>query len=191
MDLVDLEPGRAVGLEVARTWWFTGLPAAGKSTLAQALEQALRGRGEPVCVIDGDVLRQGLCRDLGFSTADRAENVRRAAELAALVNASGIHALVALISPFAAGRALARQCVGTDRFLEVHVSTPLEVCRSRDPKGLYARALTEPSLGLTGLQAPYEAPESPDLVLNAAEVAVEEAVCRLMALKTIMKGKDV
>jgi len=162
------------------TWWLTGLPAAGKTTLARALATRLRADGKAVCVIDGDELRHGLSRDLGFSVQDREENMRRAAELAALLNAQGLHAVVALVSPTRSGRTQAAAIVGLGRFLEVHVSTSLEVCRARDPKGLYARASKDPAVGLTGLQAPYEAPQAPYLSLDTASLSVDAAVRQLL-----------
>lgn len=163
------------------TWWLTGLPAAGKTTLAEALASALQADGRPACVLDGDELRHGLCRDLGFSDVDRAENMRRVAEVAALLNRVGMHAIVALVSPTRDGRDTARGIVGAQRFIEVHVATPLAVCRQRDPKGLYARAAHDQTLGLTGVQAPYEPPLSPELVIDTSRQPVGEAVALLIA----------
>ena len=130
--------------ETATTWWLTGLPGAGKTTLAQALARALRQRGKPVCVIDGDELRAGLCQDLGFDDASRAENVRRAAHMARLLNDNAIHGVVAMVSPAVDARAAAYATVGLQRCKEIFVSTPLQVCEQRDPKGLYARARVNP-----------------------------------------------
>lgn len=152
----------------AATVWFTGLPGAGKTTLARALEQALVARGQPCCVLDGDELRRGLCGDLGYSAADRGENIRRAAEVARLLNRAGAVAIVALISPLAADRARAREIIGADAMIEVHVSTSLAICESRDPKGLYKRARLGEIAEFTGVSAPYEAPQSPDLSLDTA-----------------------
>lgn len=166
----------------AKTWWLTGLPAAGKSTLAAGLVALLKDEMQASCLLDGDLLRRGLCRDLGFSDADRAENVRRTAEVTAMLNSNGIHAVVALISPFSVGRKLARGLVGAERFFEIHVSTPLDVCRTRDPKGLYARAEHDASQCLTGMQAPYENPENPSLVIDTSCLDVTNAVQRLRAL---------
>lgn len=170
------------------TWWLTGLPAAGKSTLAQTLARTLQTMGESAGVLDGDVLRTGLCRDLGFSAADRMENMRRVAEVAAILNRCGTHAIVALVSPTRAGRDRARQIVGTQGFIEVHVSTALEVCRQRDPKGLYARATTDPSIGLTGVQAPYEVPLAPDLSIDTALLSIEEATRLLVGAREFKKA---
>lgn len=166
----------------AKTWWLTGLPAAGKSTLAQALFALLEAEGRACCLLDGDLLRQGLCRDLGFSDADRAENVRRTAEVAAMLNRNGIHAIAALISPFAAGREMARTLIGPAHFFEIHVSTALDVCRERDPKGLYRRAEHDASLCLTGVQAPYEIPGTPALVIDTARIDTATAAQHLRAL---------
>lgn len=162
--------------------WLTGLPGAGKTTLADALAADLAARGAWPCVLDGDRLRQGLCRDLGFSPADRAENVRRAAEVARLVAGAGGMAIVALISPYAADRAAARRCAGDLPFHEVHVHADLAVCEARDPKGLYARARAGTLRGLTGIDAPYEAPEHPALRLDTGTCTVAAAVARLAAL---------
>lgn len=175
------------------TWWLTGLPAAGKTTLAEALAAALRAAGEPACVLDGDRVRQGLSRDLGFAEADRLEQQRRVAEMAALLNAQGIHAIAALVSPQRAGRAQARAIVGEAAFVEVHVSTPLAVCQRRDPKGLYAEAARRHRLppptaaepapagqGLTGVDAGYEPPESPALRIDTAQLPLPQAVAALL-----------
>src|SRR3954466_756077 len=159
------------------TFWLTGLPASGKSTLAAALEAQLLRRGRAAYVLDGDNLRHGLNGDLGFSADDRAENVRRTGEVAALLADAGVVVLVALVSPYRADRAAARE-IHAQRglpFLEVHVATSLEECERRDPKGLYARARAGEITGLTGVDDPYEPPEAPELVVGAGETA-EEAV---------------
>jgi adenylylsulfate kinase len=172
------------------TWWLTGLPAAGKTTLAHALVTELRRQGRAACVLDGDELRRGLCSDLGFSEVDREENMRRAAHMAALLNQQGIDVVAALISPTARGRAAARQTLGEGRFFEVHVSTPLAVCMARDPKGLYARAraTTGQGLGLTGLDAAYEVPAAPDARIDTREGTTPVAVQRLLALRRAPVG---
>ena len=146
--------------------WLTGLPAAGKTTLAGEIAGRLRGLGYAVRVLDGDDLRDGLNADLGFSDADREENVRRFAEVARLFLDSGLLVLASVISPFRAGRERARTIVGADRFLEVFVDAPPEVCQRRDPKGLYAKARAGRLAGLTGFDAPYEAPENPSIHLR-------------------------
>jgi bifunctional enzyme CysN/CysC len=165
------------------TIWITGLPASGKSTLAAAVEARLLAGGRPAYVLDGDNLRHGLNGDLGFSDDDRKENVRRTAEVSALLADAGVVALVALVSPFAADRDAAR--AAHDRrglaFLEVHVATTLAECERRDPKGLYARARAGELAGLTGVGAPYEPPERPDLRVEPAE-PLDAAVDRLLAI---------
>lgn len=157
------------------TYWFTGLSGAGKTTLANAMAQHLRAQGQAVCVLDGDVLRAGLCHDLGFSEADRAENMRRTAELAKLLSSQGITVIAALISPTTAGRAAARQTIGPDQFIEVYVNTPLAVCQQRDTKGLYAKARQDSSFALTGLKAPYEPPLDADLCIDTSQLNLQDA----------------
>lgn len=163
----------------ASTWWFTGLPGAGKTTLALAWAEQLQRQGQPSVVLDGDQLRKGLTRDLGFSSADRAENMRRVAEVAKLFNQAGTHALVALVSPTVEGRSMARQIIGPDGFIEVFVSTPLAVCQQRDPKGLYARAAAQEQFGLTGVQSPYELPSHADVVIDTSQVCMTQALALL------------
>lgn len=166
--------------ETATTWWLTGLPGAGKTTLAQALANALRSRGEPACVIDGDKLRTGLCNDLGFDGASRAENVRRAAHMARLLNDNAIHAVVAMVSPANDARAAAYATIGLERCKEVFVSTPLEVCEKRDPKGLYARARTNQLAQMTGIQAAYEKPLAPLLCIDTSVTEWTLAVAQMI-----------
>ena len=163
------------------TYWLTGLSGAGKSTLA--LAQHLRALGQAVCVLDGDALRAGLCRDLGFSAADRAENMRRTAELAKLLNDQGITVVAALISPTSAGRAAARQTIGSAQFIEIYVNTPLDVCQQRDTKGLYARARQDNSFALTGIAAPYEAPTCADLCIDTSQLSQHEAVASICSFE--------
>ena len=147
--------------------WLTGLPAAGKTTLAGEIAGRLRSLGHPACILDGDDLRRGLNANLGFSEADREENVRRTAEVARLLLDSGIFVVAALISPFRAGRKQARVLAGAHRFVEVFVDAPLAVCQQRDPKKLYAKARAGEITGLTGIDAPYEAPRNPELSLRS------------------------
>jgi adenylyl-sulfate kinase len=165
------------------TVWLTGLPASGKSTLASAVESQLLRSGRAAYVLDGDNLRHGLNGDLCFSAGDRAENVRRTAEVAALIADAGVVCLAALVSPYAADRQAAR--AAHERrdlpFLEVHVATSLAECEARDPKGLYARARAGELTGLTGVDAPYEAPERPDLRVEPSE-PLADAVERLLAV---------
>ncbi len=164
------------------TIWMTGLPASGKSTVAAAVEARLVGEGRPAYVLDGDNLRHGLNGDLGFSAEDRAENVRRTAEVSALLADAGVVVVVALVSPYRADRAAAR-AVHEQRelpFLEVHVATSLEECERRDPKGLYARARAGELQHLTGVDDPYEPPDAPDVVVTGGE-PLETAAERLLA----------
>ncbi len=179
-----LEAGRRHdALRLGRaTVWFTGLPASGKSTLAAAVEEALVGRGTRAYLLDGDNLRHGLNGDLGFGPADRAENVRRTAHVAAILADSGCIALVSLVSPYAHDRQAARAVHVAQGipFLEVWVSTPVETCARRDPKGLYARAHRGELTGLTGVDAPYEAPTEPDVEVDTEAVPVEVGAQRVV-----------
>jgi bifunctional enzyme CysN/CysC len=164
------------------TIWFTGLPASGKSTIAAALEERLVIDGRSAYRLDGDNLRHGLNENLGFSAEDRTENVRRTAHAARLLADAGTISVVSLVSPYAADRAAARQAheaAGLE-FVEIFVDTPVEECERRDPKGLYAKARAGEIEGMTGVDDPYEAPTSPDLVLHPGDAPV--AVDRLLAL---------
>jgi bifunctional enzyme CysN/CysC len=154
--------------------WFTGLSGAGKSSIANRLEQRLFAEGRHTYLLDGDNLRHGLNRDLGFTEADRVENIRRVAEVARLMVDAGLVVLVSLISPFDAERRLARSLFAAGEFIEVYVDTPLEECERRDPKGLYAKARAGALPNFTGINSPYEAPESPDLHLVTTGRSVEE-----------------
>jgi bifunctional enzyme CysN/CysC len=160
--------------------WLTGYSGAGKSTLADAVERALFDRGVNVFVLDGDDVRQGLNAGLGFSPEDRAENIRRAAEVAKLFAEAGAVVITAFISPYASDRLRARAIVqggaAAVPFLEVHVDAPLEECERRDPKGLYAKARSGRIIEFTGVSAPYEPPEAPDLRLPTAEQPPEACV---------------
>jgi adenylylsulfate kinase len=162
------------------TWWLTGLPAAGKTTLAHVLRQSFEEVGSPFAVLDGDEVRQGLCADLDFSVEGRTENIRRVAEVAKIFNLNGISVAVALVSPLQAARKKARQIIGEQRFIEVHVSTPIAVCRQRDPKGLYAKANQTPGMQSTGAGAPYEVPVDAEVVIDTAEQPVSESLKRLL-----------
>jgi bifunctional enzyme CysN/CysC len=155
--------------------WFTGISGAGKSTIAGIIEHRLRASGVPVHNLDGDALRHGLNRDLGFSDDDRAENIRRVGELARLFNNAGMIVLVAVISPFRAGRDAARALIAPGRFVEVHVDTPLEVAEARDVKGLYKRARSGQLLNFTGIDSPYEAPTRPEVRIDASVASADEA----------------
>jgi bifunctional enzyme CysN/CysC len=162
---------RADRPSVGATVWFTGLSGSGKSTVAAELERALVAAGRPAYLLDGDNLRHGLNADLGFSAADRSENIRRVGEVARLFADAGVVALVPVISPYRADRDRARsihEAAGVP-FVEVFVDTPLDVCEARDPKGLYAKARAGEIKGFTGIDDPYEAPVRPDLRLTPAD----------------------
>ena len=159
--------------------WLTGLSGAGKTTLAHATERLLHAAGMRTARVDGDELRTSLCRDLGFSAADRAENVRRAAAVARALFESGAVVFVALISPFAVARAEARRMFPDGAFMEVHVSCPLDVCQLRDPKGLYAKAARGEILDMTGVGSPYEAPTLPELVIDTSGVPIDASTAAL------------
>jgi bifunctional enzyme CysN/CysC len=166
------------------TVWFTGLSGSGKSTIASAVAVALTRRGVLVYTLDGDNLRHGLNGDLGFSRDDRVENVRRVAEVARLFADAGAVALVPVISPYRAGRDAARalHAAAGLEFVEVFVDAPLDVCETRDPKGLYAKARAGELTGFTGIDDPYERPESPEVVVAASSTAPEDAATAVIAV---------
>lgn len=163
-----------------RTLWFTGLSGAGKSTLTTALEQGLLARGKHSMLLDGDNVRQGLCADLGFSPEDRRENIRRIAECCKLLNDAGLVVLVAVISPYSADRAMAKSILG-ESFVEIYVNTPLTVCEQRDPKGLYQKARTGEIPEFTGVSSPYEAPKSPDFVVDTEGKSPKDSVEEILS----------
>ncbi|PLZ02048.1 adenylyl-sulfate kinase [Burkholderia sp. WAC0059] len=146
--------------------WFTGLSGAGKSTLANLVEKQLHALGRSTYLLDGDNVRHGLNRDLGFTDADRVENIRRVAEVARLMVDAGLVVLVSLISPFRADRRLARELLAPGEFVEIFVDTPLDVAEARDPKGLYKRARRGELKNFTGIDSPYEAPEAPEIRID-------------------------
>ena len=160
--------------------WFTGLSAAGKTTVANQLEKALFARGVQVFVLDGDRVRHGLCRDLGFSPADRQENIRRVAEVARLFAAAGFICLAAFISPYRADRLQMRKLMDGTNFFEVYVNAPLSVCEQRDPKGLYAKARLNKLKNFTGISAPYEPPLNPEIELRTDKLAVADSVEKVL-----------
>jgi bifunctional enzyme CysN/CysC len=154
--------------------WFTGLSGAGKSTIANLVEKKLHSLGKHTYLLDGDNVRHGLNRDLGFTDADRVENIRRVAEAARLFVDAGMMVLVSFISPFRSERNMARELLEEGEFYEVYVNTPLEVCEARDPKGLYKKARAGQLQNFTGIDSAYEAPENPEIIVNAAETSPEE-----------------
>src|SRR5690606_1774598 len=155
---------------------FTGLSGSGKSTLANLLEKKLHAAGRHTYILDGDNIRHGLNRDLGFTDADRVENIRRVAEVARLMADAGLIVLVSFISPFAAERRMARELMPEGEFVEVFVDTPFEECAKRDTKGLYARALKGEIKNFTGVDSPYEVPENPEIHLKTVGRSAEEMV---------------
>ena len=160
--------------------WFTGLSGSGKSTLAHAVEDYLHGIGIRTFVLDGDNVRQGLCKDLGFSDADRTENIRRIGEVSKLMVDAGIMVMTAFISPFIKDRQLVRELVEQGDFIEIYCKAPLDICEQRDPKGLYKKARAGQIPEFTGISSPYEAPEKPELILETAEKSIEASVSELI-----------
>jgi len=163
------------------TVWFTGLSASGKSTVAQLVDLMLVERGHHCCVLDGDNIRHGLNSDLGFSPEDRNENIRRIGEVAKLFASNGIIALTAFISPYRVDRDRNRAIHEKGDFVEVFVDCPLEVCETRDPRGLYAKARAGKIPEFTGISAPYEAPANPEIVLDTARENEEQSAARVVA----------
>jgi bifunctional enzyme CysN/CysC len=161
---------------------LTGLTGAGKTTIAYALERRLFAAGRFSCVLDGQNMRRGISRDLGFSAAERSENLRRSIEVARITNDAGLICICAFLAPDAAVRAKAREVIGADRFLEIHVSAPLEICRQRDREGMYARADAGEIAEFPGVSAPYDVPQHPDLVLPTHELGIEECVEKIVQL---------
>ena len=164
--------------------WFTGLSGSGKSTIADLVESELHRRGIHTYLLDGDNIRHGLNRDLGFTDADRVENIRRIAEVAALMVDAGLVVLASFISPFSAERAMARERVGDGEFFEVHVDVPLDIAEARDPKGLYAKARAGELANFTGIDSPYEVPEHPDLHIDTETLGAEAAATAVVELLT-------
>ena len=162
--------------------WFTGLSGSGKSTLALEVESKLHQRGHLTYVLDGDNVRHGLNKNLGFSPEDREENIRRIGEVAKLFNDAGVIAMTAFISPYRADRDNARELLDEGRFVEVFVDCPLEVCEARDTKGLYQKARTGEIKEFTGISAPYEAPSQAELTVNTDSLTLNECTDRVIAL---------
>jgi len=162
--------------------WFTGLSASGKSTIAYTLEHALVQRGHMAYVLDGDNIRHGLNKNLGFSAEDRKENIRRIAEVGKLFVDAGILTMTSFISPYRADRDAARATIGAGDFFEIFCDTPIAVCEQRDPKGLYKKARAGELKGFTGIDDPYEAPTKPEMVLDASKVSPQDASVALIEL---------
>jgi adenylylsulfate kinase len=163
--------------------WFTGLSGSGKSTIAFTLEHALVQRGHLAYALDGDNIRHGLNKNLGFSAEDRAENIRRIAEVGKLYVDTGIITMTSFISPYRADRDAARETIGAGDFFEIFVDTPIEVCEERDPKGLYKKARAGEIKGFTGIDDPYEAPDKPEMVIDTSKMSPQEAtvaICEML-----------
>lgn len=156
--------------------WFTGLSGSGKTTLSDALEAELYKRGYKTYILDGDKIRNGLCKDLGFSETDRTENIRRVGEVANLMRDAGLIVLSAFISPFAKDREVVRETIGAENLVRIFVDCPLEICEQRDVKGLYKKARSGELKKFTGISSPFEIPEKSELVLKTAEQSIEELI---------------
>ncbi len=166
--------------------WFTGLSGSGKSTLSHAIEDHLYRQGVRTYVLDGDNIRKGLCKDLGFTDADRTENIRRIGEVSRLMLEAGLIVMTAFISPFRKDRDLARSLVSAGDFIEIHCAADLAVCEGRDPKGLYKKARAGQIPEFTGITSPYEEPLSPEVVLETGRFSVDQCVEQLLGF---MRGK--
>jgi adenylyl-sulfate kinase len=177
----NLFPNKGLVKRYARpVIWLTGLSGSGKSTIANELELHLVNSGKIAYVLDGDNVRAGLNKDLGFSDDDRKENMRRISEVAKLMSDSGSITITAFISPFREEREMARQIIGEDNFIEVHVDTSLEICESRDVKGLYKKARAGEIPKFTGIDSPYEEPMHPDLIVEAGRFSIEQCVEKII-----------
>ncbi|CAL4323998.1 Adenylyl-sulfate kinase [Buchnera aphidicola (Eriosoma lanigerum)] len=169
--------------------WFTGLSGSGKSTIASKLEELLFKRKVSTYLLDGDNLRHGICRDLGFTELDRKENIRRVGEIVKLMIDAGLLVITALISPFSKDRNIIKNIVGCSNFLEIFVDTPLEICESRDPKGLYKKARLGVISNFTGIDSPYEKPDNPDIYLNGTvsiKIIMETIIDELKIRKIVV-----
>ncbi len=181
-ELISREKREAHLQQKSKALWFTGLSGSGKSTIAKNLEYYLFEKGFFAQVLDGDNIRSGINNNLGFSDADRQENIRRIAEVTRLYLHSGIITLNSFISPTQAIRKMARDIIGPEDFIEIYVNAPLEVCEQRDVKGLYKKARSGAIKGFTGIDAPYEAPVNPDLEIKTDKLNIEEAVKKVFDL---------
>ena len=167
--------------QTPKTIWLTGLSGSGKSTLANELEKRLVALGKHTMLLDGDNVRMGLNKNLGFKEADRIENIRRIAEVAKLMNDAGLIVITSFISPYVRDRRNAREIIGDDSFIEVYVSTPVEECEKRDVKGLYKKARTGEIPNFTGISSPYEVPEHPEVTIDTTGKSLEDSVDYVMA----------
>lgn len=181
------QESKVVGVDRAKllradpaTVWLTGLSGAGKSTVAFELERRIIAAGYPAYVLDGDNVRHRLNRDLGFSPEDRKENIRRIAEVARLFNEAGLLVITAFISPYRQDRAMAREIIGVERFVETYLCADIQACEDRDPKGLYKKARNGGITEFTGITAPYEAPLAPALRIDTAKLSVDESVAQIV-----------
>jgi bifunctional enzyme CysN/CysC len=179
-ETVDRDTRAAIKGHAPKVIWFTGLSGSGKSTIANALESRLNRMGRHTMLLDGDNVRHGLNRDLGFTEADRIENIRRIGEVAKLMTDAGLIVITAFISPFKAERNLVRAMLPDAEFIEIFVETPLEICEQRDPKGLYKKARLGQIPNFTGINSPYEPPENPELIVDTTAISVEESVEKIM-----------
>ncbi len=184
---IDKEKREALLKQKAITYWITGLSGSGKSTIAYALEKELIARGKICYVLDGDNIRHGLNNDLGFSADDRAENIRRIAEVSRLMNEAGLIVISAFISPFHSDRTIAREIIGKENYIEVYLSTPMEVCEARDPKGLYKKARLGEIFEFTGISSPYEIPLEPCQTIDTSEYSIDETVSTILKASQIIK----
>ena len=172
---INREAHAALKNQKPRTLWFTGLSGSGKSTIANLVEKKLHGLGKHTYLLDGDNVRHGLNKDLGFTDTDRVENIRRIAEVANLMTDAGLIILTAFISPFRAERQMARNLLQDGEFIEIHVNTPLSIAEERDVKGLYKKARSGELKNFTGIDSPYEAPENAEITVDTTTMSAEEA----------------
>jgi adenylyl-sulfate kinase len=187
---VTLEDRKKLLRHAPATIWLTGLSGSGKSTIAYELERQLVLSGHAAFTLDGDNIRFGLSRDLGFAPQDRTENIRRISEVCKLFNDAGILVVTAFISPYRADRAMARDIVGENRFIETYLSVSVDVCEQRDPKGLYKKARAGEIKDFTGISAPYEAPLYPTLALDTSRLSVTDSVSEILRVVALRFPKE-
>ena len=162
------------------TIWFTGLPAAGKTTLAKTLYEMFKTNGNKVIWLDGDEIRQTISKDLGFTKKDRIENIKRIAYLAQKLNENGAFVIVSAITPCEEMRQIARKIIGNDRYIEIYVKCPLEICKKRDPKGLYKKAEKGEIKNFTGISDAYEEPYKPDIIIETKKLSIEKSINKII-----------